>query len=374
MSLTDPSVPPRVGPGMTPRPTPLDTSVSFRQRARYVVVLVALAVVALFVLWTTRQAVLLVFLGVAIGVLFFHASQWLAERTGVPRGVALAGVVLTVIGAVASASALGGPRLMAEASELWEAAPEFLEATRARLGLPEGAFSLPSDLNAVGGRLLGWFSSAAGVLSGVLVVLVVAVYTAASPSQYTGAVARLFDRDHQPFVEDVLSDMGTVLLAWVKGVGIAVAVLGLMAVVGLTAIGLPGALALAAFAAVLTVIPTFGPFIGWAPAIIVGFAEGTTTGLWTLGLAVAAQQVEGNLITPKVQGAMIRVAPAFVVAGQIVLGALTGFLGILLVVPILGVGRVLLQRLYIGPFVEGEAADPDDPSEAALVEPAAEAG
>ena len=106
-------------------------------------------------------------------------------------------------------------------------------------------------------------------------------------------------------------------------------------------------------------------------AIIVGFAEGTTTGLWTLGLAVAAQQVEGNLITPKVQGAMIRVAPAFVVAGQIVLGALTGFLGILLVVPILGVVRVLLQQLYIGPFVEGEAADPEDPSEAALVQPAA---
>lgn len=355
---------------MTPRPTPLDTSVPFRQRARYVVVLVALALVALFVLWITRQAVLLVFLGVAIGVLFFHASQWLAERTGVPRGVALAGVVLSVIGAIASASVLGGPRLMAEATELWQGAPEFLEATRARLGLPESALSLPSDLNAVGGRLLGWFSTAAGVLSGALVVLVVAVYTAASPSQYTGAVARLFDRDHQPFVEDVLSDMGTVLMAWVKGVGIAVAVLGLMAVVGLTAIGLPGALALAAFAAVLTVIPTFGPFIGWAPAIIVGFAEGTTTGLWTLGLAVAAQQVEGNLITPKVQGAMIRVAPAFVVAGQIVLGALTGFLGILLVVPILGVGRVLLQRLYIGPFVEGEAADPDDPSEAALVEPA----
>ena len=77
-------------------------------------------------------------------------SQWLAERTGVPRGAALAGVVLAVIGAIASASALGGPRLMAEASELWGAAPEFLEATRARLGLPEGALSLPSDLNAVG--------------------------------------------------------------------------------------------------------------------------------------------------------------------------------------------------------------------------------
>ena len=355
---------------MTPtHDTPLDTPESFRQRARYVVAIVALAVVGLFVLWTTRQAILLVFLGVAIGVLFYRASAWLAEKTGAPRGLMLALVVLLVLGGVVAAAYFGGPRLASETRGLMEQAPELLETARERLGLPEGTLTIPSALGNVGGQLLGWFSTAAGVLSGLLVVLIVAVYTAASPGVYTAAVVRLFDREHQPFVRDMLEDMGRVLMAWLKGVGIAVAALGLMGVVGLTAIGLPAAFALAAFAAALTVIPTFGPFIGWAPAIVVGFAQGTTAGLWTLALAVAAQQVEGSLITPKVQGDLIRVGPAFIVAGQIVLGALAGFLGILLVVPVLGVARILVERLYIGPFVKGEAADPDGPSEAALVEP-----
>lgn len=340
--------------------TPLDTSESFRHRARYVVALVTATVVGLFVLWTTRQAILLVFLGIAIGVLFYASSAWLAEKSGAPRGVMLGLIVLTVLGGLGAAAAFGGPRLIAEADVLMENAPEILETVRQRLGLPESALSVPTAFQNVGSQLLGWFSTAAGVISGLLVVLVVAVYTAADPSRYTSAAARLFDHDHQPFVRDMLRDMGQTLLAWLKGVGIAVALLGTMAAVGLTVIGVPGALALAAFAALLTVIPTFGPFIGWAPAILVAFAEGTTTGAWTLGLALAAQQIEGSFITPKVQGEMIRVGPAFIVAGQIVLGGLTGFLGILLVVPILGVSLILVQRLYIGPFVEGEAADPDD--------------
>ena len=346
---------------MATTPTPLDTPSPFRHRVRYVVAVVVAVVVGLFVLWTTRQALLLVFLGVAIGVLFYAASQWLAEHTGAPRKAMLALVVLAVLGSLAAAAAVGGPKLVAESQGLSESAPEILETVRQRLGLPESALSVPAAFQSVGDRLLGWFSTAAGVLSGLLVVLVVAVYTAADPGRYTSAAVRLFDHDHQAFVRGMLDEMGETLLAWLKGVAIAVAVLGTMAAVGLSVIGVPGALALAVFAGVMTVIPTFGPFIGWAPAVLVAFAEGTTTGAWTLGLALVAQQIEGSIITPKVQGEMVRVGPAFIVAGQIVLGALTGFLGILLVVPILGVALILVQRLYIGPFVEGEPADPESP-------------
>ena len=339
---------------------PISTSAHFRHRARYVAALAVTVIVGLFVLWTTREAILLVFLGVAIGVLFYAASDWLSQKTGAPRGVMLALVVLVVLGTIGGAAALGGPQLVGEAQTLRENAPEILETARQRLGLSEDALSVPDALQNVGNRLLGWFSSLAGVLSGLLVVLVVAVYTAASPARYTSAVVRLFDREHQPFVRETLAEMGATLLAWLKGVGIAVTVLGTMAAVGLTVLGVPGALALAVFAGALTVIPTFGPFIGWAPAVLVAFAEGTTTGGWTLGLALVAQQIEGSIIEPKVQGKMVKVGPAFIVAGQIVLGALVGFLGILLVVPVLGVILILVQRLYIGPFVEGETADPDD--------------
>lgn len=345
---------------MTPTPTPFDTSVQFRHRVRFTVAVVTAVVGALFVVWTTRQAILLGFLGVALGVLFYHVSRWLTEKTGLPRWATLALVLIVVLAGIGAAAFFGVPTLAREGQDLAAQAPAVLERTQERLGLPANAFQLPSNTGDLVGRALGVFSTLAGVVTAVLVVFIVGAYTAAAPARYTSAFVRLFDRPHQPFIRRVLERMEHTLLGWLRGVAIAVAVLGVMAVVGLTALGLPGALALAAFAAVLTVIPTFGPIIGWLPAVVVGFASGTTTGLWTLGLAVVAQQIEGSVITPKVQGSMVSVGPAFIVAGQIVLGAIAGFLGVLLVVPILGIALILIQELYIGPFVEDEPADPDD--------------
>ncbi|GAB5537374.1 MAG: AI-2E family transporter [Rubricoccaceae bacterium] len=337
---------------------PLGTPESYRHRVRYAVAAVVTTLVLLAILWITRQAVLLIFLGITVGVLFFRTSRWLADRTGVPRSATLAVVVLAVLAGLAAAGTFGGPRVVSEARALVDDAPTLIETARSRLGLPEGVLALPGRVEDISGRLLGVFSSFAGGVAGVLVVLLVAVYTAADPTRYTDGVVRLVDREHQPFIRRVLDRAAEVLLGWLKGVGIAVVVLGTLAAIGLTVIGVPGALALAAFAGAMTVIPNFGPFIGWVPALVVAFSQGTTMGLWTLGLAVIAQQIEGSFITPKVQGEMVKVGPAFIIAGQIVLGTLAGFLGVLLVVPVLGVGKVLLQELYIGPMVNGESAEP----------------
>ncbi len=94
--------------------------------------------------------------------------------------------------------------------------------------------------------------------------------------------------------------------------------------------------------------------------MLVGFSQGTTTGLWTLGLAAAAQQLEGSVLTPMIQRKMVHVGAATIIVGQVVLGTFAGVLGVLLAVPILGVGGVLVRRLYIGPRVPHTSGDPVD--------------
>lgn len=344
---------------MTPTPTPLDTSMAFRHRVRYVVAVVTITVVGLAVFWMTRQALLLVFTGIAIGALLYYASASLSERLGGARGLWLGGLVVVMLGSIAGVTAVAAPRLAEQARQLIENAPDIVSAIESRLGLPPDALSVPDALSGLTGQAFGLFSSAAGVFTGIIVVVIVAVYTAASPDRYINGLARFVDHEHQAFVRRVLHRMGRTLLGWTRGVGIAVVLLTTFGMVGLSIIGLPGALALAAFAGALTAIPTFGPLVGWAPAVAVGFATSTTMGLWTLGFAIVAQQIEGNFITPKVQGRMVSVPPAVIISAQIVLGALAGFLGILLAVPIAGVMLVLVQELYIGPFVEGEPPEPE---------------
>lgn len=356
--------------------TPLDTSRTFRRRTRFAVALVTAVGVGLYGLWVTRQAVLLLFLGVAMGSLLYYSSQWLAGRVGGPRGAWVGLILVTVLGGMAAAVVLGAPRLLGESEALIREAPTVLAALEARLSLPEGMLSLPAASSALAARALGVFNTLAGALAGTLVVVVVAAFVAVSPRQYVDAAARLVDRDRQGLVREMLHEISRVLLGWTRGVGIGVGLLTAIGLVGLTAIDVPGAVPLALFAGALTAIPTFGPFIGWAPAVGVAFATGTTTGLWTLGLAVVAQQIEGNLVTPKVQGALVSVAPAFILAVQILLGALAGFLGVLMAVPVAGTALVLIRHLYIGPFVRGEGVEPDaepgtaDASEAETPSPA----
>ena len=336
-----------------------------RARIRYAVGTALGAVVVLAVLWTAREAFLLGFLGAAIGVVFYRASRWLHARTGVPRGVALAAVVLLTLGALAGFVALAGPPLVEQSRALVTETPEVLLRASRSLGLPttpEGVMEAVQRgqgvVATVAGRLTGFLSSTAGVLAGVLVVLVVSVYTAASPGRYVRGVLRLFPPVRRASVRAVLVEISDVLAYWLYGTLAAVAVLGVMAAVGLSVLGLPSALLLAGFVALLTVIPNFGPFIGWAPAVLVGFAQGTQAGLWTLGLAAVAQQLEGSVLTPMIQRKMVHVGAATIIVGQVVLGTFAGVLGVLLAVPLLGVGGVLVRRLYIGPRVPDTSGDP----------------
>lgn len=336
-------------------------------RLRYGIGLTLGAVIVVVVVYVAREAFLLGFLGVAVGVAFFRASRWLATHTGLPRGLLLALVVLLTFGTFVGFGALAGPPLMEQARALVTDTPDVLLRATRSVGLPttpdgvvEAIQKGQGVVSAVAGRLTGFLSSAAGLFAGLLVVLVVSVYTAASPESYVQGVLRLFPPVRRSAVRAVLVEISDVLAYWIYGVLAASVALGALAAVGLSVLGLPAVFLLAGFVALLTAIPNFGPFIGWAPALLVGFAQGPTTGLWTLALAAVAQQLEGSVLTPMIQRKMVHVGAATIIVGQVVLGTFAGVLGILLAVPLLGVGGVLVRRLYIGPRVPHTSGDPVD--------------
>ena len=336
-----------------------------RARLRYGIGLTLGAVILLGVAYAAREAFLLGFLGVAVGVAFFRASRWLSDHTGAPRGLMLALVVLLTFGALVGFGALAGPPMVEQARTLVTDTPDVLLRATRSVGLPttpdgvvEAIQRGQGVVSAVAGQLTGFLSSAVGLFAGILVVLVVSVYTAAAPGSYVQGVLRLFPPVRRPGVRAILVEIADVLAYWIYGVLAASVVLGVLAAVGLSLLGVPAVFLLAGFIALMTVIPNFGPFIGWAPAVLVGFASGTTTGLWTLALAAVAQQLEGSVLTPMIQRKMVHVGAATIIVGQVVLGTFAGVLGILLAVPLLGVGGVLVRRLYIGPRVPDTSGDP----------------
>jgi predicted PurR-regulated permease PerM len=105
------------------------------------------------------------------------------------------------------------------------------------------------------------------------------------------------------------------------------------------------------------------------PAVVLGFGQGTETGLWTIGVLLAVQQIQGNLVMPLLQNKMVDLPPAITIFGIIAAGILFGVAGVLLATPLTIVILVLVRRLYLGEekqevLASADAAPPAPPSPA----------
>lgn len=109
---------------------------------------------------------------------------------------------------------------------------------------------------------------------------------------------------------------------------------GLMSFIGLVVLGVPYAPALAFVAGVTEIIPTIGPWIGGAIAVIVTLGTAPTKAIWVIALFVGVQLLENNFLVPRIQGQFMHINPALILV-LLVLGAyLGGLWGIIIAVPL----------------------------------------
>jgi len=121
-----------------------------------------------------------------------------------------------------------------------------------------------------------------------------------------------------------------------------------------TAIGLPNALALGLLAGVLEFIPNIGPTIAAIPAILIALFQGSywlpLSNFWfavlVAGVYVLIQQVEANLLIPRIMGRSLNLHPLVVLVAVILGGSLAGILGVLIAAPTVATLRVLADYIY----------------------------
>ena len=102
-------------------------------------------------------------------------------------------------------------------------------------------------------------------------------------------------------IAGTLDARSTALRRWLLGQLIAMILVFVLTGLGLWAIGLPAALALALLAGLAEFVPLIGPIVAAVPALLIALSDGWQTAVWTLVLYLAVQQVESNVIQPLVQ-------------------------------------------------------------------------
>src|SRR6185295_16753182 len=111
--------------------------------------------------------------------------------------------------------------------------------------------------------------------------------------------------------------------------------------------GVPLWLPLGLLAALLNFIPNFGPVIAAVPAVLIALADNPAKAAWVVALSVAAQNLEGYLITPLVQRRAVEMPPALTILSQVLMGLLLGPLGVILAAPMTAAAIVVLKMLYV---------------------------
>jgi predicted PurR-regulated permease PerM len=316
----------------------------------------ALLAIALAIVLFAFDLALLLFAAVLLAVVLDGAASRLSARTRTRRGIALALVIGGATGAAALLGLIAVPAVGRELAELRSRLPEAVQMLQTlvnRFGWVETAFdAMPSGELTLGrpgiaGRLNNALTSTVGAIANLLVVVLLALYLAASPRTYVEGAVRLFPVEHRARAAHVLRAEAEILFAWLQGQLISMAIVGTLVTLGLWIIGVPLAPTLGFIAGLFEFIPNIGPIAAGVPAALMGLTVGPAHVLYVVALYVVVQTLESYLITPMVMKRALSLPPALTILAQLV-GALTaGWLGLLLATPLVAALLVLTQKVYL---------------------------
>ncbi len=338
------------------------------------------------VLWALGDVLLPFVLGGAIAYFLDPLADRLEAR-GLSRAasttvITLFGVLIFVVGILAVV-----PSLIQQAEELAKTLPEAFTQLRTFVSerfpsllqpdsvMNQSLLKVSEFLQDRGGDFVqGALSSAASLINVVIllvIVPVVAFYLLLDWDRMVAEVDSLLPRDHAPTIRRLAADIDKTLASFVRGMGTVCLILGTYYAVTLMVVGLNFGLVVGFIAGLVTFIPYLGALIGGALAI--GLALFQFWGDWLqIGLVAAifalGQMIEGNVLTPKLVGKSVGLHPVWLLLALSVFGALFGFVGMLVAVPVaaaLGVlarfvtGQYTSSKLYRGRSDEATASVQD---------------
>jgi len=196
--------------------------------------------------------------------------------------------------------------------------------------------------NVLGGAL-GFVFGTFGFVLTLFGVVFIGAYLLVDVRRVKAAWLRAWPHGYRRDARTLWNAFGYSLSRYLGGLALVLAIQGVISAVGLFLLGVPYALVLGAFVSVTAVIPYLGAWLSAIPAIIVALTVSPTTALLTALLFLGIQQLEGNFLTPKIQGNTLHVHPILVFLAVIVGGGLGGVFGVIVAVPTLAVLRVVFD-------------------------------
>ncbi|MFD2517858.1 AI-2E family transporter [Salinimicrobium flavum] len=349
----------------------MDKSDNFNKKTTKTIFIALLMLSAFALLIFHANFFLLVFAGIFFSVLLNFASSWIVSKTPLKYGLALFLILLFMTGILYLIIRLIGPSMVEQVQDMTDTLPRSLQNLRDKIketSIGRSLFEeLPSDLGAllenreeVMSRIVGSFSTTVGAIANFFIIIVTGIFLASSPGIYTKGFTRLFPVDFRPRLREVMEKTQYSLSLWMMAKLISMLVVGVFTAIGLEILGMPMPYALALIAALFSFIPNIGPYLALAPAVLIALMQGGNMFIYVLILYFGIQIVESYLITPMIEKKMVHLPPALTLFWMVLLGVLTGILGLIMATPILAALIVIIEELYVKDYLETNKEDANE--------------
>jgi predicted PurR-regulated permease PerM len=353
-----------------PRPPPAPPPQSPVVVPRWVqLVMLPLAVLALYALAHAAGVVLLLFLAAAVIALILNPLVTRVQRAHVPRAVGVIVVYLAIftllpalgflaagpIADQATSFANDVPGLVDDASGTLDDVQQFFddkginvqikgESESALASLQDQIVKGSGEIVSVTGELLVRFVELSFYL---ILVVVLSVYMLIYAPRIGGLVRSVMPPGDGTPEDDYPTRVQRAVAGYVRGQLLFSVLMGLSAGIALWIFGAIGifpdgrtyAFAFGLFFGLMELVPYVGPVLGAAPPVIVALVQDPLMALWVALLFVGLQQLEGHVVAPNVFGRTLRLNPLLVILALLLGGQFYGFVGALIALPIAAVLR-----------------------------------
>ena len=242
---------------------------------------------------------------------------------------------------------------------------------------------LPSMQNIVSGAAIGVLNVVT-VAKNLVIGIIVAVYMLASRKRFTQQVKLIFYSVFKPrwaqLIIEEIQYADKMFGGFINGKIMDSAIIGVLCYIGCLIFKFPSALLVSVIIGVTNVIPFFGPFIGAIPATLLILIQNPIKALWFILFVLVLQQLDGNIIGPKILGNTTGLSSFWVLFAILLFGGLWGFVGMIIGVPLFAVIYDVIKKLVVHGLEHNQElemlqtyhdrfGDPEDPAPVADAQP-----
>lgn len=339
----------------------IQKELTYIQKVWHTVAIVALLVVVILIARVAFNVLLMVLAGTLIAVYFHGLGDMIERKTKWKRSVCM---MISVVGSFIILGVLFwfmGTKISNQVSVLSDTLPNTIKTAKMKIAETSLGSKILANLSDDNSDQLfttaqKFFSTSFGVMGDLYIILFLAIFFTTNPDLYKNGIISLIPQEKKELGRHVINRISLSLKGWLKGMMLSMVLVFILLTVGLGIMSIPVALVLALLAGLLKLIPNFGSLVAMIPGVLLALTISTNTAIVVALIYMVTQTVVSYVVTPIIQKKMIDLPPALTILAQVLMGTLSGVLGIILAVPLLAILMILVDELYVKKINDVEEA------------------